>query len=218
MRPGFVSRSFLDGNRVKYYGPVGYFFFIITLMYLVASLLGVDILEFYKDIGRTVNSITNQTPKAGSGQEQFMELIMRKVSDNLKILSFLVVPVQALVSRYMFFRKSGLTYIEHMVLPLYTQGHVYWITILSIIIFSFFGVFFPSTLQVLLTIFFTSFSYISLFSYQSKIKVFLKGFGIYLVTQVLYSFLIIVVMGIGTVIALMSNPELLQMIKPSNNP
>jgi Protein of unknown function (DUF3667) len=39
VRPGKASQLVIDGNRVKYYGPVGYFFLMITLLCLVGSLL-----------------------------------------------------------------------------------------------------------------------------------------------------------------------------------
>ncbi len=214
IKPGLVSRDFLKGNRVKYYGPVGYFFFIITLMYLVASMLGVDLLDFFKNVGQDMNSITQQTPKKGSGQEQVMESVMRLISDNMKLFSFMIVPVQAFCARFIFFRKSGLNFIENMVLPLYTQGHVYWITICSIVIFSISDTFPPSSIQVGLTIFYTCYSYTSMFLYQSKLKVFFKGFGIYLVTQILFVLIISIVLGV----VLFLNPGLVEMIKPSNNP
>ena len=48
IRPGKASQLFINGNRTRYYGPVGYFFLMITLLYLVGSLLDVPITEFMK--------------------------------------------------------------------------------------------------------------------------------------------------------------------------
>src|SRR6187397_2984313 len=45
LRPGAVTRSYISGNRVLYYGPVGYFFIMITVYLLLASLIDVDLSE-----------------------------------------------------------------------------------------------------------------------------------------------------------------------------
>jgi len=37
LRPGQASRTFIQGNRVKYYGPVGYFFLMITVLLLLMN-------------------------------------------------------------------------------------------------------------------------------------------------------------------------------------
>ena len=103
---------------------------MITLLYLVASLLDIDIKEFLKhgsDMG------LQTPPKQGSGQEQYMQSMFTLLSDNLKLISFSIIPVQAFCSRFIFFRKSGLNFIEHTVLPFYALGHVYWLSIMSLV-------------------------------------------------------------------------------------
>jgi hypothetical protein len=142
-----------------------------------------------------------------------MNEIMRVATDNMKLLSFAIVPVQALFSRYLFFRKSGLNFIEHMVLPLYTQGHIYWLSILSIVMFFIFGFFLPPVTSGLISIFYFGYSYVSLFTYQSKFKVFLKGIGIYFVAYILF----LIIFMILTFIFVLLNPEFIEMIAPSNN-
>src|SRR5688572_4844803 len=45
IRPGVAAKRFIEGNRAMYYGPVGYYFLMITVMFLVASILGIDFTE-----------------------------------------------------------------------------------------------------------------------------------------------------------------------------
>ena len=210
MRPGEVSRKYIEGNRVAYYGPVGYFFLMITLMYLVASLFNIDVMEFMKS-GRDFG-IAPQA-KVGSGQEHFSQSMLKLMSDNLKLFSFMMIPIFAFCSRFLFFRKQGLNYVEHMVLPFFVQGHVYWISIFSLILYAVSGHFLLTWIQLLITIIFTSYAYANLFAEQGKIKSFLKGFGVYVVTYMIVAFL---AMGF-LVILIAFNPDIFEMLKPSNN-
>lgn len=210
IRPGIASRKYIEGNRVAYYGPVGYFFLMITLMYLVASLFNIDVMEFMKS-----GSDLGITPKAkiGSGQEHFSQSMLKLMSDNLKLFSFMMIPIFAFCSRFLFFRKQGLNYVEHMVLPFFVQGHVYWISIFSLILYAVSGHFLPTWIQLLITIIFTSYAYANLFAEQGKIKSFLKGFGVYVVTQMIVAVLAMIVVSLLIVL----NPEIFEMLKPSNN-
>ncbi len=210
LRPGVASRKYINGNRVSYYGPVGYFFLMITLLYLVAALLGINIVDFIKNGADTG---LQPAPKKGTGQEQFMQSTFQLVSDNLKLVSFIVIPIQAFASRFLFFRKSNLNFLEHMVLPFYGLGHLYWVSILSLLAFSISGSFIPNWIQVVIGILYFSYAYANLFQYQSRIKAFAKGFGVYIATQLIFVLLV----AILVVILLLFNQEAFEMVKPSNN-
>ncbi len=210
IRPGKASQLFINGNRTRYYGPVGYFFLMITLLYLVGSLLDVPIIEFMKSNSKA----TNFAPaKAGSGQEKFGEIIMRFMSDNLKLVSFLFIPLQALSSKYLFFRKSNLNYFEHTILPFYIQGHIYWLSIFSLVLFSLSGTFLNGGISLLIALVYFGYAYADLFSYQSKVKAFFKGIGVYLTAQLLF----IILFSIALIILIIVNPSILDLLKPSNN-
>lgn len=211
IRPGRAARKVLAGNRVSYYGPVGYFFLMITLMYLVASLLGIDVLEFMKNSADS--GLQGPPPKPGSGQEKFTSEMMRLLSDNLKLLSFLLIPIFAFAARFLFFRKSGLNFIEHSILFFYTQGHVYWISIISLFSFSIFGKFVPASAQMILSLVYSCYAMADMYNYQSKWKAAIKGVGLYLFAQVMF----IILVMIGLVLYLVMNPEALELIRPSNN-
>lgn len=210
IRPGKATLKFIERNRVSYYGPVGYFFLTITLMYLVASLLGIDMLDFMKN---SAEASMQQPPKAGTGQQKFLEDLMKLISENMKLVSFAIVPIQAFYSRYLFFRKSNLNFIEHTVLPFYTLGHIYWLSILSLLSYSIFGKFLPAWVQLIVSFGYFGFAYADLFTYQNKFKAFLKGLGIYIIAQITFTIIGIIV---GIIVVLL-NPELIEMIRPSNN-
>ena len=210
LRPGAASRRYMEGNRVSYYGPVGYFFLMITLLYLVAALLDISIVDFLK---HGADSGLQPAPRKGTGQEQFMQSTFQVVSDNLKLVSFVLIPIQAFASKFIFFRKSGLNFLEHTVLPFYVLGHMYWLSILSLLIFAITGDFLPNLIQLVIAILYFSYAYANLFQYQSRIKAFAKGFGVYITTQLLFGLLVAIIVFI----LLLFNQEAFEMIKPSNN-
>jgi len=210
IRPGVATRRYLDGNRVAYYGPVGYFFLMITLLYLVASLLDISIVDFLKNAG---NSGLQPAPKQGSGQEKLMQSTFELVSDNLKLVSFIVIPIQAFSSRFLFFRNSGLNFTEHTVLPFYGLGHLYWLSILSLLIYSITGKFLPNWIQIAVAISYFSYAYSDLFQYQSRIRAMAKGFGVYIATQLLFGLLV----ALFVILLVVFDAEIFEMLKPSNN-
>jgi hypothetical protein len=208
IRPGKASQLFINGNRIRYYGPVGYFFLMITLLYLVGSLLDVSITEFMKSASKTTSF--TPPPKAGSGQEKFMEAMIQFISDNLKLISFLYIPMQAFASRFIFFRKSNLNYFEHVVLPFYTLGHIYWLSIFSVILFSISGTFMNAGLSMLLSLVYFGYAYADFFTYQSKAKAFFKGIGVYLIAQVL----LMIILFLLLIVAIILFPEVREFFKP----
>lgn len=210
IRPGVATRRYLDGNRVAYYGPVGYFFLMITFLYLVASLLDISIVDFLKNAG---NSGLQPALKQGSGQEKLMQSTFELVSDNLKLVSFILIPIQAFSSRFLFFRNSGLNFTEHTVLPFYGLGHLYWLSILSLLIYSISGKFLPNWLQIVVAISYFSYAYSDLFQYQSRIRAMVKGFGVYMAAQLFFGLLV----ALFVILLVVFDAEIFEMLKPSNN-
>jgi hypothetical protein len=194
IRPGTASRRFINGNRVAYYGPVGYFFLMITLLYLVASLLDINIIDFLKNA-----SDSDFQPKLAS--------------ENLKLVAFIAIPIQAFCARYIFFRRSGLNFIENTVLPFYALGHLYWISIASLFLYALTGGFIPNWLQIGVAMVYFSYAYANLFQDQSRLKAFAKGLGVYLTTQFLFGLLVAMIV----ILLILINPDVFEMLKPSNN-
>ena len=211
LRPGHVARKFIEGNRVLYYGPVGYFFLMITVLLLLMSLLDVDLIEFLKQSSKASYLPVQEGSKS---QAQFTQAVFQFVSENLKWISFAIIPVQALCSRFIVFRKSGFNYLEHSVLPFYVQGHLYWISIVSVIYYKIAGVFLPPWIAPVIGLSYFSFAYANFFNYQSKSKAFFKGLSVYVAAQVIF----FVIVAAIVVLLVLLNPDIQNMLKPSHNP
>jgi Protein of unknown function (DUF3667) len=107
IRPGIAAHEYIEGNRIKYYGPVGYFFLMITVVLLLLSLVEVS---FY-DLMIKSSQLTEI--RENSGQEKFLKIFSEWIVNNMRIFSFLIIPFTAIGSRILF-RKSGLNLLEHV--------------------------------------------------------------------------------------------------------
>jgi hypothetical protein len=209
LRPGKVAKLFIEGNRARYYGPVGYFFLMITLFLLVMSLLDIPFLEYTKSITKTLSI---PTVKENSETEKFMKIWSNLISDNMKLFSFVIIPFFSLSSKWLF-SKSKLNYLEHSVMPFYIQGHVYWMSIISLFVYKTTGSAFLMSLDNPLTLVLFGIGAIQLFNYQKPFKAFIKGILVFILGFIMY------LMGLIIFVLLFFalNPTYLEMIRPSNN-
>ncbi len=201
-KPGEVAHAYVEGNRVLYARPVGYFLLLITIMLLLADILGVDYAQFLKGVTPPMADSGNK------GREQFNMILFQFISRNVKIISFAIVPIQAFAARYLFFRKSGLSYLEHTVLPFYVEGHMTLVTIGSIIVFKVSGLMIPYWIMIGMSLGYFGFAYSGLIKNQSKLKSFLKGIGVFLLSNLLVG----VLAAIGGILYVAIHPEVLQMM------
>jgi Protein of unknown function (DUF3667) len=208
-RPGFASLEFIRGNRARYYGPVGYFFLMITCYLLLMSLLDIDLATYMKDMQ---SGMMEQKETKMSGQTRNF------IADNWKLIAFIYIPFQAFASRYVFFRKQNLNFIEHSVLPLYVLGHWYWAQMVEVVIYKITGSHINVVVQLALVGLYMGFSYTSFVKNQSKVKAFIKGVGVYVIGYMLV-FLVAILVGVAIALTMFAiDPSSLDAIRPSKNP
>ncbi|MBX2963101.1 MAG: DUF3667 domain-containing protein [Cyclobacteriaceae bacterium] len=206
IQPGFAAKKFIEGNRVLYYGPVGYFFLMITLYILTISILNIDLFE----LAKVINPYTEL--KDGSGQEQFNRGLMGWIRDNQRIVSFMFIPFYVFWTK-LFFRKSNYNFLEHAVMVLYTQGHFQWLSILFLFVFKWTGYYPDVVLFTTLSVIYFCFACVQLYKMYKPIGAILRG----VLVQLMFWLSLFLVVSILTTIALLINPELLEQIRPSNN-
>lgn len=130
IRPGMLFSAVLAGNRRRYIGAGGYLFLMLSLMILLFDLFEVDAKAFF---GYSAN-IQAANVESSAKQQAFTDGIMSFISEYIRLISFLMLPIFAIFSRYIF-RKSGLNFFEHISLFCYTQAHPLWLTILAGLLF-----------------------------------------------------------------------------------
>jgi len=134
------------------------------------------------------------------------------LTDNMRIFSFLIIPITVLMSQ-VWFRKSGFNFLEHSVMVFYIHGHVYWISILSMFIFKFTGYNPLRSTQPFAALVLYGIGYSRLIIYQTKVRAFIKGIGVYLTGMIIFLILFI----IAGAFYMQSHPEYLELIRPKNN-
>ncbi|HWA34046.1 MAG TPA: DUF3667 domain-containing protein, partial [Cyclobacteriaceae bacterium] len=208
LRPGVAAKRFIEGNRVMYYGPVGYFFLMITLCLLFFSIIGVDFFDFMKGMQQGLPT-RNDAPK-------LTEIVQRFISDNIKMFAFLIIPFQALSARYLFFRRSGYNYLEHAVLPLYMAGHMYWVTMVAGVIYKWTGHAYLLA-DTIVGALYIGFGYSTMMTYQSRLKAFFKGVLLYVTSQIFFMMAALLIGAIMIVLIYWLSPETFEALRPSNN-
>ncbi len=203
IRPGIAAKEYIQGNRVKHYGPVGYFFLMITVFVLMMSMLEIDFSEFYQASSEAIVD----TPKDYAAKLT-QQRILDFATNNTRLIPFLSIPFIATMA-WLFFRRSGYNFLEHAVIPFYVLGHMYWLAILNLLLFKFFGVSARLTFQFGFTILFFAFACSGFYTYNSKTKAFFKGLVVYLLG--FFSFILLVIL-IGS-IYVMTNPEIMELMK-----
>jgi len=135
IRPGEMLQAVLTGNRRRYIGAGAYLFLMLSLMVLLFDIFNVDAKAFFSSaytIGATYGE--ERTP-----QQEFSDKIMSFVIEYMRLIAFLMLPIYALFSRFIF-RKSGLNFMEHIALFCYIHAHPFWLSILGGILFSNLGI------------------------------------------------------------------------------
>jgi len=204
IQPGVAAREHIAGNRVKHYGPVGYFFLMITVFLLILSMIDVNLMEFMSSATKEIAD-TSQNQSGQLAQQKLMGFVY----DNMRTFSFLII-IPITLTAWLFFRKAGYNILEHSVLPFYVFGHTYWLTILSLLFFYFFETSPRLTIQLVISILFFAFACSNFYNHNSKVKAFFKGIAVYLIGY----FLFVVMMIVFTVIYVFTNPEFMEMIRP----
>jgi hypothetical protein len=120
LRPGKTTRAIIDGKRKRFFNPFTFLLIMMALQVFVSKKT-----HYYEVFNNTMQEVTlSIIEKTGKSREQAMKELkpvmddtssnMEKVLENNKLLTFLFIPVLALLT-WLFFRKSGLNYAENLV-------------------------------------------------------------------------------------------------------
>ncbi|TAI49506.1 DUF3667 domain-containing protein [Flagellimonas allohymeniacidonis] len=112
--PEKVVESFVSGTRKKYMNPISYFAIAITL----SGLLFFVLRRIY-EVNLTGNSLTNaNTPN------------LDFIFDYQGLLSYLIMPIYALLTWLLFLDKNKLNYTEHLVANSYTTAQASFVQVM----------------------------------------------------------------------------------------
>lgn len=181
IRPGKVVQTILKGVRVKYVGPAGYFFVLISIFILLLALLKIDPIEFL------FGFMDSYYIDADKSKSHLDDPFIGFLSENFKLSFFLVLPAYVFAS-WLIFRKSGLNFTEHAVTILYAYAHPLILSIFSLFIYKVKGHSFDVLINVI-SIIYIGFLLSDVHTYNKRWWAFFKGvlvwvFGLLLVVVV----------------------------------
>ncbi len=130
IRPGVTAREYiLEGKRKKYFNP-------FTFLLLVLG-FSVFINSYFEPYGkskpateRSATASSQQVPsadRAAIGQRR--ATVMSMLNKRSNVIAFIAIPIFALIF-WLFFRKSGIRYAEHLVALIFFSGFFQFVTAL----------------------------------------------------------------------------------------
>ncbi|MGW9687064.1 DUF3667 domain-containing protein [Flagellimonas sp. 2504JD1-5] len=112
-RPEIVINSYIQGTRKRYMNPISYFAIAITLSGIMFF-----VLRNVYHVNLTNNSFSDNQPTN-----------MEFVFDYQGLLSYLIMPVYALMTWLLFIDKKKLNYTEHLVANAYITGQTSFVQV-----------------------------------------------------------------------------------------
>ncbi len=205
VRPEVVVKSIIDGIRVIYIGPIGFYFLMLTIYLLMASFLDIDMKEIMQASGESVTGEQEMSTR----QQQFNEDIMSKIASNFRIFSFLMVPLFSL-SNKLFFRRAKMNFLEHTVVVFYGLGWPFIFSIVFLFVYAITG-WFPNFWVSAIVVLYYAWICTSVYA-KNKFLGFIKG-----ILAVMMAYLLLIIIGIiGGFIYVVINPEFLETFAPPN--
>jgi hypothetical protein len=142
IRPGFLTRQYWDGKRVRYIHPLRLYFFVSIIFMISATYFyhhfekqikgsviqsNVTIEEGKVDIGATPEERKSKKTAEKKEEEKAigkLESGIDRFVHDLKYISFFMVPLYALVFRLLYIRRKSF-YVDHLVYTLHVQSFAY---------------------------------------------------------------------------------------------
>jgi hypothetical protein len=148
-KPGFLTKQYWEGKRVRYIHPLRLYFFI-TIIFMLATTY------FYHHFGQEVkgaviHTSTKVTYDSADTDKTVIDSVQLKIKQaedekarkaeeensmkkfsggvdsffhDLKYISFFLLPLYALIFKFLFFRRKGF-YVDHLVYTLHLQSFAY---------------------------------------------------------------------------------------------
>lgn len=196
--PGEMIRNYLQGQTRQHYPPLRYVILLIAIS--VAINLGFGLYDQQQsEIQSMMGTPTEQNAEIMQAQQQFNDG-MKKY---LNLLPLALIPILSLFS-YLFFRKKGWNYAEHLVLNAYLQGQL---ALIGIPVMLLCVMFLTSQLTVqilysllLVGIFYGAYVYVRFFQVGA-----LQAFFKYLFTFIFAYIILSISAGVSMIIYLIAN-------------
>ena len=201
IRPEKVIQSVIDGIQVRYFGPLGYYFLLITIWVILISILNVDMAKLSEEMF----SVTDNASDEGSAAQA---KINQTIFEYFRLISLLMLPF-FILGNYLIFRNKKFNFLENGVLVIFAMGHPLWLSIFFLILLKYADLTLDFTLLLLVGTLYYCWVCARFYS-GNRLWNFVKGF----LAQMISFILMMVFIMITTTIYLLLFPEAAKTLAP----
>jgi hypothetical protein len=116
--PGEMIRNYLQGQTRRYYPPLRYVVLLVAISVAINLWFGV-----FDQQQSEISSMMGEQPKVNEEVQRVQQQFNEGLKKYLNVIPLVLIPIISLFS-YLFFRKKGWNYAEHLVLNAYLQGQL----------------------------------------------------------------------------------------------
>jgi hypothetical protein len=175
VKPGKAIHSYLEGNRVKYLGPLGYLVVMTALLLLSFDLFDLKVEDFMQSQSNVIGkSMLEEDPEVAERQLEFQQKTLTVMAKNFRLMTVSIIPFLALAFGW-FYRKEKLNFMERLMVFSYIQGNAIWLNILGVVIFAISGEVFSLYIS-LVSLAYTMYAVNDTFARKPVLVSFGKGF------------------------------------------
>ena len=127
IHPKRVITASIEGVRVKYIGPVGYYFLLITIYVIVINTFNIDLSNLSLQFNESLN------PDLSQEQREMSIKANNFIAENFRLISFIMIPF-FVGGLNIIFSNKGYNFLETSVITLYGQAHPIWFSIVFLLI------------------------------------------------------------------------------------
>jgi len=201
---GQLSMTYINGNRRRYVGPVGFFFICLTIYFIVMTSTG----NSFDELFQNEELINQYEGDSDPTQKEIFKLIGALMNEYFKIISLFSVLITGLFL-WLFNLKKGLNYLEFLVFAFYYNGFVFLMSLYQFFIPSTEGFIIGSTIASFLSIVYFVWAYITFDKGKSVFVRIVKAIMI----QIAAGLVIGLIAAISSAVYLINNKELLEQLK-----
>ena len=201
---GQLSMTYINGNRRRYVGPVGFFFICLTIYFVIMTTTGnsFDQLLGNEELMNELEGDTDPT------QKEIFKLVGSLMNEYFKIISLFSVLITGFFL-WLFNLKKGLNYLEFLVFSFYYNGFVFLMSLYQFFIPSTGGLIIGSSIASILSIVYFIWAYITFDKGKSVFVRIVKAIMI----QIAAGLFIGLIAAISVAVYLINNKELLEQVK-----
>jgi len=201
---GQLSMTYINGNRRRYVGPVGFFFVCLTIYFIVMTSTG----NSFDELFQNEELISEYEGDSDPTQKELFKLIGALMNEYFKIISLFSVLITGFFL-WLFNLKKGLNYLEFLVFAFYYNGFVFLMSLYQFFIPTTEGFIIGSTIASILSIVYFVWAYITFDKGKSVFVRIVKAIMI----QIAAGLVIGLIAAISSAVYMINNKELLEQLK-----